>query len=460
MSNDKATTNINKLKHFFTVAGLGSTIIAAILLSLFYRHMAISDIVTLGERSNRALAETVFNSVKNELKDYLISTKKTAGTPHAQHRLLPPKLDKAIQDIMANASVIRIKIYNKDGIVIFSTKPNQIGIDQSTNIQFQSALGGQVTSKLIFKDRFSLFSKHSEEDNLLQSYIPVRLSATSPIYGVFEIYSDVKLIVHHVEHTETIVFFGVFLILLLLYSFLVFIVRFSAKTIEQQQSIIQERTKTLKLLSAQMLNVQETEKKKIAHKLHEGIAQNLAAIKNNIETIATKQTDYHTGDDAQPLQQAIHTIQETIQEVRALTMILRPPSLDDFGLIKTLHCLCNECRDVYPDISIKTSFELDESSLPGTVKTLIYRITQEALESITIAGTADVVQLNLTGNKNIVSFSLQDNALTPHANETQSSQSVSTAFAAMKERTLLSGGTFSINSIPHGGTLAKSTWEY
>ncbi|MCU7938164.1 MAG: hypothetical protein KZQ64_12115 [gamma proteobacterium symbiont of Bathyaustriella thionipta] len=206
-----------------------------------------------------------------------------------------------------------------------------------------------------------------------------------------------------------------------------------------------------------MLNVQETEKKRIAHKLHEGIAQNLAAIKNNIEIASIN----HTEDELIPLQQAIHTLQDTIQDVRALTMELRPPSLDDFGLIKTINWLCSEYRNVYTELLIKTSFELDEDSLPGTVKTLIYRVIQETLESISNISDAGVVKLNLTGNTNSVSLSLQDNALTYHSNEIQFNESAAAkVFAAMKERTVLSGGTFSIGNAPEGGTLGKATWVF
>ena len=461
MLNEAFKTNILKFKFYFATAGLISTIMTAIVLALFYRHMAINDIVTLGERNNQVLAKILFTSVKKELIDYLKSANNTHSVSPAQHTPMPPKLNEAMLDIMANAFVVRIKIYNKEGIVVFSTKPSQIGVDQGNSKQFKSAINGQVISKLIFIDTLSIFSTPSEEDNLVQSYLPVRISSTSPIYGVFEIYTDVKLVVDRIERTETIIFFGVFIILLVLYSFLVFIVRISATTIEQQQFIIQERTTTLELLSAQMLNVQEIEKKRMAHKLHEGIAQTLAAAKNNIEIALIKQRDNHPDDDDFPLQQAIYILQDTIQKVRALTMELRPPSLDDFGLIKTMNWLCNEYREVYPDITIKTTFDLDESSLPETIKTLIYRVTQETLEKIARIDAADVVEIKLKGDTNNVSLSLEDNALSYYSSEIPSEQNVlSIAFAAMKERTLLSGGTFSIDRTPEGRTLAKATWEF
>lgn len=459
MPSKEPNIDILKLKHYFAIIGLGSTIIAAILLVLLYRHMAISDITTLGERNNLILAQTVLNSVKSELIDYLVID--SNGVPLDDKKPLPAKLDAAMQNVMAHSSVIKINIFNRDGIVVFSTQPSQIGSDQSNNKQFKTAIDGQLTSSLIFRDTFSLFGKPSRDDNLVQSYLPVRVSSTDSIHGVFEIYTDVQTVVDRVERTEAIVFFGVFIILLLLYSFLVLIVRIASNTIEQQQSIIQERTKTLELLSSQMLNAHETEKKKLAHKLHEGIAQTLAAIKNNTEMVYAKLLKSNTPEDIISLQQNIHTLQVAIQEVRSLTMELRPPTLDDFGLIKTIEWLCDEYQTVYPDIVIKTSFKIDETNLPGPLRTLIYRIIQEALGSIARVGIADQIKLDLTGSSDEVSLSIEDNALPYHANELISEQNASTsALAAMKERTLLSGGNFLIDSTRQGGTLARSTWTY
>ena len=455
------TTGIFRLKRYFAIIGLGSTIIAAIFLVLLYRHMAISDIIILGERNNLVLAQTVLNSVKDELIEYLTADNANNKNPVARHGPLPSGLNSAMQDVMGNNSVIKINIFNRDGIIIFSTQPSLIGSNHSNNQQFKTAMDGQLTSKLIYRDTFSLLKKPSEDDNLVQSYLPVRLTPIDHIHGVFEIYTDVKSVVDRVEHTEALAFFGVFIILLLLYSFLVFIVRISSKTIEQQQSIIQERTKTLEILSSQMLNAHEIEKKKMAYKLHEGLAQTLAAVKNHTEMVYTKLSKSSSAEDLQPLQHNIHSLQGAIQEVRSLSMELRPPSLDHFGLIKTIEWFCNEYQNLYPDIIIHTTFTIDESSLPGSLKTLIYRIIQEALGSISRVGDANEVSLILEADSNTISLSIEDKALAYHSDEFISEQNASTsALAAMKERTLLSGGTFSIESTRQGGTLATSIWSF
>jgi len=435
--------------------------IAAVLLVLFFRHMAISDIVILGERNSVVLAKIVLNSVKGELVNYLITTADNNENSPDNYKL-PLKLDKAIQTIMADSTVIRLKIYNQHGIVVFSTKPEQIGREQNSHVQFKSALGGKVTSNLIYNDTFNIFQKPSEEDNLVQSYLPVRHSATSPVYGVFEIYTDVRSIVSLIERTEVIVFLGVIIILVLLYSFLSLIVRRAVSTIAEQQLVIHGRTKSLELLSAQMLNTQETEKKNIAYKLHEEIAQTLAAVKNDIESGSTKDINKQSGDVYPASHKTIEILQGVIQEVRALAMELRPPSLDDFGLNKAIGWLCKEYHSLYPNLNIKISLDLDDSNLPKSLKTLIYRVTQEALGSIAKNGEADVVVLKLSKNDKTITLSIEDNALAYHlSNKSPDNDSISTiALAAMKERTLMSGGTFTIDSNQQGGTIAKSSWMH
>src|SRR5690606_21052152 len=112
-----------------------------------------------------------------------------------------------------------------------------------------------------------------EEDNLMQTYIPVRASATEPVQGVFEIYTDVNDLVHQIERTEFIIMAGAMLILSGLYAVLLLVVRRARNVIDTQNHTIRERTQTLEILSARMLKSEESNKQKIAMELHEGLAQ-------------------------------------------------------------------------------------------------------------------------------------------------------------------------------------------
>lgn len=428
---------------------------------MFYRITAIGDIVELGERNNLVLAETVLHSVKNELIQFITDTK-PQYTINNKADQLPANLNKAIQEIIKNTSATRIKIYSKNSTIIFSTKPSQIGHKEPMNDEFISAINGHVATKLVYHDTFNLFRNRSDEDNLVQSYLPIRLNINSPVLGVFEIYTDVNFITHRIEHTELIILLGVSLILFLLYSFQAIIIHYSSRTIERQQSVIKERTTTLGLLSTQMLNAQETEKKKIATLLHEDLAQTLSIVMKNIEIEYSKQANKNSNDVQEALPQSIQLLQHAIKEVRELATELRPPSLDDFGLIKTIESLCREYCEFYPELTIKTAFNLNESNIPASLKTLIYRVTQEALAGITSTGNAKNIIIDLQDETNEITLSVEDNAFSYHTKSYDPEEDArsNTTYSAMKERTILSGGTFILEHNQQGETIAKACWQY
>ncbi len=461
MSSKKPRDDIYKLKRYLGIAGLSSTLFAAILLVMFYRITAIGDIVELGERNNLVLAETVLHSVKNELIQFITDTK-PQYTINNKADQLPANLNKAIQEIIKNTSATRIKIYSKNSTIIFSTKPSQIGHKEPMNDEFISAINGHVATKLVYHDTFNLFRNRSDEDNLVQSYLPIRLNINSPVLGVFEIYTDVNFITHRIEHTELIILLGVSLILFLLYSFQAIIIHYSSRTIERQQSVIKERTTTLGLLSTQMLNAQETEKKKIATLLHEDLAQTLSIVMKNIEIEYSKQANKNSNDVQEALPQSIQLLQHAIKEVRELATELRPPSLDDFGLIKTIESLCREYCEFYPELTIKTAFNLNESNIPASLKTLIYRVTQEALAGITSTGNAKNIIIDLQDETNEITLSVEDNAFSYHTKSYDPEEDArsNTTYSAMKERTILSGGTFILEHNQQGETIAKACWQY
>lgn len=460
MSSKKPRDDIYKLKRYLGLAGLSSTIIAAILLVLFYRITAIGDIVELGERNNLVLAKTVLNSVKAELIQYITDDSHQHTVDEKEHPI-PENLNKAIQEIMTNSIATRIKIYNKSGTIIFSTKPSQIGLKEPMNDEFLLAINGQVATKLIYHDTFNMFGERSDEDNLVQSYLPIRLDITSPVLGVFEIYTDVNFITNRIERTEVIILLGVSLILLLLYSFQAIIIHYSSRTIERQQSIIKERTKTLELLSTQMLNAQETEKKKISNLLHENLAQTLSIVMKNIEIEHSKQDNKNSNPVQDILPQSIQLLRNAIKEVRTLAIELRPPTLDDFGLIKTIESLCKEYRNLYPKLNIETSFDLNEFNIPTALKTLIYRVTQEAMAGITSNGNADNIIITLQKENKEIRLSIEDNAFSYHTKsyDPANDEISRKIYSAMKERTILSGGTFILEHNQQGKTIAESCWQ-
>jgi two-component system, NarL family, sensor kinase len=73
-------------------------------------------------------------------------------------------------------------------------------------------------------------------------------------------------------------------------------------------------------------------------------------------------------------------IDDTIEETRRISEKLRPAILDDLGLVKTIGWMCRNLQTLLPDIAIRTDIGINESQVPASLKIVIYRILQEALQ--------------------------------------------------------------------------------
>lgn len=361
---------------------------------------------------------------------------------------------------MQDRSIARIKILNRHGVVIFSTWPPHVGSDQSRNPGFISAMNGAVASDLIYRDTFNRFDGATEEDNLAQTYLPVQGSPAEPIQGVFEIYTDVNRLVLMTERTELIIMVGAILILSGLYAVLVLIVRRAGRIIELQQHTIRERTETLEVLSAQMLRSEESHKKKIAFELHEGLAQTLAALKLQVEN-GRQRSECVAAPEC--VESIIPVLQEAIQEVRTIATDLRPPSLDDLGLLPTINWLCREFEQQHPRIHVERQISLQERDIPPPLKIVLYRIIVSVLDDMAQHTNTGRIHLALWLDDANLILLIDDTATealdTTAIPLTNIDPQLRAGFARMEELTTLSGGEFRASHHSGGGTTLRAAWN-
>src|SRR5271157_4346175 len=100
---------------------------------------------------------------------------------------------------------------------------------------------------------------------------------------------------------------------------------------KKAEGALAQSEKQLRLLSAQLLTAQERERKRVAQELHDGIGQSLTAIKFKLEN-ALNQPD-KSMPNVESLKTIIPVIQEAVEEVRRISMDLRPSILDDLGIL-------------------------------------------------------------------------------------------------------------------------------
>ncbi len=205
-------------------------------------------------------------------------------------------------------------------------------------------------------------------------------------------------------------------------------------------------------LSAQLLIAQEDERKRIAHEVHDGIGQNLGVIKFWINNFS---------EQAPGISKAISpAIQEAMDESRKIQSDLHPPILDDLGIVPTLSWLCRTLQGTHSHLRIEQQVWIKESEAPKSLKAVIYRISQEALDNIAAHSKADFVFLSLQKIDHTIELTIRDNGQGFDLSEALSADSSrkGLGLARMKELAELSGGSFTIRSEAGIGTLVYASW--
>jgi PAS domain S-box-containing protein len=221
------------------------------------------------------------------------------------------------------------------------------------------------------------------------------------------------------------------------------------KRVEQQ---LRESEERLRYLSTQLLTTQENERKLIANEIHDSLGSSLGAIKFRMEQVLQK-------DDSGDAESIIPIIQKAIEESRRIQMALRPSSLDDLGILPTLSWFCREFQKTYSSIHIKTQINIEEKDAPDILKTVIYRICQEAFNNIARHSKAKVATLSLRKTDQI-ELAIEDDGQGFNLEEKLSAEDHNRGLGltSMRERAELSGGSFAIESIHGSGTTIRISW--
>ncbi len=229
---------------------------------------------------------------------------------------------------------------------------------------------------------------------------------------------------------------------------------------KQAEEALQRSENQLRSLSSQLLTAQEKERERIARELHDGLGQSLSAIKFSVENIIRQMDKNMIEGSFESLNTLIPLIQEAIEEVRKIAMDLRPSTLDDLGILATISWFCREFQTIYSGIRIEKQITLRENEVPNPLKTIIYRVLQEALNNVAKHSEADLVHLSLGKGDGTIELVIEDNGLGFDLKEVFSGKSnkMGLGLASMRERAELSGGSLAIQSVKGAGSTIRATW--
>jgi two-component system, NarL family, sensor histidine kinase DevS len=190
-----------------------------------------------------------------------------------------------------------------------------------------------------------------------------------------------------------------------------------------------------------LLEGQETERRRLARELHDETGQALASI-----LLGLKGLERDVG--AEPLGFIRELVDAALGDVRRLTVELRPPALDDFGLAAALERLASVVGE-RSSLALDVNVNLPGGKLPAEHETAIYRIVQEALTNVVKHASARSVSIVVTSSDTAVRAIVEDDGegfalgkVREHA----------LGLVGMRERAQLLGGRLDVESAPGSGT--------
>jgi PAS domain S-box-containing protein len=206
-------------------------------------------------------------------------------------------------------------------------------------------------------------------------------------------------------------------------------------------------------LSHLLIQSQEKERHLISCELHDSIAQNLSALKINLDLICN---DHSMTPPAIREKMAASSSQllQSIADVRNLSYDLRLPGLEDMGLVKALEIYCEEASEKGKEKVYFQSVGMSAIRLDKNLQIHIYRLIQEGLSNIRKHADADLATVLLLGSSPNVILRIEDNGrgFDVKAQEKSFAVTKRMGIRSMQERVNLLQGQMTIRSQPMKGT--------
>lgn len=234
------------LTRYFSTLSFVLMALAAGLLTLYYR--SITDEQLLHHEQNRAeeFTQVFENSLWPHFKP-VIDAHQSAAPDVLRERAATTKLREALGNMMRGTTVLKIKIYSRDGITAFSTDPQQIGENKAGNAGFRSALNDMPRSELTHRNQFDAIDGRLEERDVISTYVPIHNieNGQQHVDGVFEVYQDVTTFVQAADRHLKWVSTGVVGVLAALYLAQFMVVRRAQTIMRAQARALEETNKEL-----------------------------------------------------------------------------------------------------------------------------------------------------------------------------------------------------------------------
>ena len=206
-------------------------------------------------------------------------------------------------------------------------------------------------------------------------------------------------------------------------------------------------------LSQQLIRAQEDERQMLSRELHDTVAQDLTVAKMTIDLIHNDLSNDRPAETSR-IKEISAALKKTILGVRNLAYELRPPGLEEMGLVETIYRFCEDFSQMW---ELPVDFQaagLKGLELSYDIQINLYRLVQEGLTNVRKHAAAGRATVRMAAAFPSIILRIEDNGRGFEVNERAAAagQEKRMGLRSMQERVTLLNGEMNLQSKPGKGT--------
>ncbi len=394
---------------FVSLASIAVILIVAVIgLRFVFRNLVLHE----AERDAIRISNSLRDSEMRRFIQFYQDDKQYLSIPEEQLQ----EMDQHMRVCLSPFDIVKIKVFNNETRIIYSTDSNIIGRLDPNNAKLAVALGGMPISKYESKGEvWDLDDEERKNVEIVETYVPIR-NPDGRVIGSFEIYKDVTYDLLSAD--RTLVRAGVVLSVTVLgvFTVLMFVIHRATRVINsgtaeltasnrQLLQEIEERTR----LEKELLSIIERERRRIGQELHDSIGQQLTGIEFMTEALEQKLSSKSL-PEASYAAKITRRVAQATDQTRELAKGLHPVDLDENGLMSALEELTATTEHLF---GLSCSLRCDRLVPINDISVAInlYRIAQEAITNAIKHGRAKNILVELSSSGDCSKLTVENDGL-------------------------------------------------
>ena len=355
----------------FAVSGLVALLVVAMTAAIVLRRTGVKESIRDARQVTQVLGTAV---IEPSLTDEVVR-----GDPAAL-----AAFDRVVRERVVQGPVVRVKLWAPDGRIVYSDEPRLVGLHYPLEDEQESALATRkVAAELSDLTRPENRYERTERE-LLEVYMPVRTPSGRPL--LFESYLQFSSVTASGRKIWLTFAPALLAALVLLWLFQLPLATSLGRRLREGQ---RER----ETLLLQALDASESERRRIAADLHDGVVQDLAGTAMTLAVASHRADTMPRQELASALRAGADAARQSMRQLRSLLVEIYPPNLRTAGLQAALPDLLAglTARGIATELRIDDIVALSEEA-----ERLVFRTAQEAVRNVADHAHAVVVSLTTT----------------------------------------------------------------